>query len=79
MNTFHMKPGPRIGYLLHALLEEVLDNPSKNTEPYLDSRTSQLLELGEAQLRDLGEAGKKRREAEEEAEIERIMSKHHVC
>src|SRR5690606_37671747 len=25
------KPGKKLGYLLHALLEEVLDNPGKNT------------------------------------------------
>jgi putative nucleotidyltransferase with HDIG domain len=29
------KPGPRIGWILHALLEEVLDDPTKNTEEYL--------------------------------------------
>ncbi|HEV8666898.1 MAG TPA: CCA tRNA nucleotidyltransferase, partial [Candidatus Paceibacterota bacterium] len=26
------KPGPRLGWMLHALLEEVLDDPAKNTE-----------------------------------------------
>ncbi|MDP2594171.1 MAG: HD domain-containing protein [bacterium] len=79
MEAFHEKPGPKIGYLLHALLEEVLDDPAKNTKEYLDGRTSELLKLGENALKDIGEAGKKRREAAEEREVQAIMSKHHVC
>ncbi len=79
MDLFHMKPGPKIGYTLHALLEEVLDDPAKNTQEYLDTRAGELLELGEEALKELGEAGKSRREAAEEAEVQEIMSKHHVC
>ncbi|MFM7088710.1 MAG: CCA tRNA nucleotidyltransferase, partial [Candidatus Paceibacterota bacterium] len=30
MNTLHMKPGPRMGWVLNALLEEVLEEPAKN-------------------------------------------------
>jgi putative nucleotidyltransferase with HDIG domain len=36
------KPGPRIGWILHALLEEVLDDPAKNTREYLSSRAHDL-------------------------------------
>jgi len=79
MEAFHEKPGPKIGYLLHALLEEVLDDPAKNTKEYLDGRTNELLRLGEDALKDMGEAEKKRREAAEEREVQAIMSKHHVC
>src|SRR5690606_7461925 len=32
MKVFHVKPGPQIGYVLHALLEEVLEDPSLNNE-----------------------------------------------
>lgn len=28
-------PGPKIGFILHALLEECLENPTLNTEEYL--------------------------------------------
>ncbi len=79
MEAFHEKPGPKIGYLLHALLEEVLDDPAKNTNEYLDNRTEELLKLEESALKEMGEAGKKRREAAEEKEVQAIMSKHHVC
>ena len=79
MEVFRVEPGPKIGYALHALLEEVLDDPKKNTEAYLDQRTRELLNMEEGALKELGDAGKKRREQAEEAEVQEIMSKHHVC
>lgn len=79
MEKFHVQPGPKIGFALHALLEEVLEDPKKNTEEYLDSRTEELLRLSDQELKVLGESGKKRREAEEEREIREILEKHHVC
>ena len=72
------KPGPRIGFMLHALLEEVLDDPAKNTEEYLEKRTRELKDLPEAELKKLGEAGKDRREEEDAAAIEELRKKHHV-
>jgi len=78
MDKFHVEPGPKIGYALHALLEEVLEDPKRNTEDYLDARTTELLALPEQELRALGDSGKKRREAEEEKEIQEILEKHHV-
>ena len=79
MEKFHVKAGPIIGYTLHALLEEVLDDPNLNTEEYLDKRAEELLKLPEDTLRKLGEAGKERREVAEDEEIKHIMEKHHVC
>ncbi len=79
MKKFHVNPGPEIGWSLNALLEEILDDSSKNTEEYLDERTGELLKLPEGDLKKLGEAGKQRREAAEDEEIKHIMEKHHVC
>ncbi len=79
MQKFHVQPGPRIGFALHALLEEILEDPARNTEEYLDARTEALLALPDMKLKELGESGKKRREAEEEREIKEILEKHHVC
>jgi len=72
------KPGPRLGWILHALLEEVLDDPTKNTEKYLRDRASKLMELPEAELKELGEQGKSRKEKEDEAEVQKLRDKHHV-
>lgn len=79
METFHVNPGPRIGWALNALLEEVLEDPSRNTSDYLLSKTNSLLELSDDELKKLGDEGKKRREEREEEEIQRILDKHHVC
>jgi tRNA nucleotidyltransferase (CCA-adding enzyme) len=78
MSEFHVQPGPRIGYILHALLEDVLEDPKKNKIEYLDKRTAELLELPESELKILGESGKKKREEEEERELKEILEKHHV-
>ena len=72
------KPGPRIGWVLHALLEEVLDDPQKNIEEYLKQRAQVLVQLTEVDLQKLGEAGKDRREEEDEAAIQKLREKHHV-
>jgi putative nucleotidyltransferase with HDIG domain len=79
MEKFHVKPGPRIGWTLNALLEDVLEDADHNTEEYLDQRTQELLALSDTDLKELGESGKRRREAEEETEVQKIMERHHVC
>ena len=78
MKEFHVEPGPRIGWILNALLEEVLEDPAKNTEEYLDQKTTEYLHLPEDQLKELGESGKKKREEKEEEELKKILDKHHV-
>ncbi len=79
METFHVKAGPRIGWTLNALLEDVLEEPKKNTKEYLHKKTAELLELSDTELRAKGEAGKKVREEKEEEELKKILDKHHVC
>jgi len=71
-------PGPKIGYILHALLEEMLDNPTLNTEEYLKKRSRELAKLDAAELKKLGESGKETKEKEEEKKIEEIRKKHWV-
>lgn len=73
------KPGRKLGHVLHALLEEVLEDPSRNTEEYMDVRVVELLKLSEAELKKLGEAGKERQKAEEEEAIKEIERTHKVA
>ncbi len=70
--------GPRIGWILHALLEEVLDDPKKNTEEHLEKRVGELSKLPDAKLKKLGEAGKDRREEEDAAAVQELRKKHRV-
>ena len=78
MDLTGTKPGPRIGWVLHALLEEVLDEPSKNTDEYMENRTRELFELPDPELRRLGEEGKDRQEEEEKEAVAELRKKHHV-
>jgi len=71
-------PGPRIGWMLHALLEEVLDDPTKNTVEYLGERLGDLTKLADGKLRILGEGGKEKKEEAEEEKIKDIRKKYFV-
>ena len=73
-----IKPGPRMGWILHALLEEVLDAPEKNTVEHLSELVKSLNMLGDGELRVLGERGKEKKEELEEEEVEKLHSKHGV-
>ena len=78
MKDLGVKPGRRMGWILHALLEEVLENPELNTIESLSLRVKQLEELSDTELMKLGEAGKEKKEQLEEQEIEKLNVKHHV-
>jgi putative nucleotidyltransferase with HDIG domain len=73
-----MSPSRRMGWILHALLEEVLDDPKKNTAPYLKDRVLELDKLDDQELKTLGEKAKDLKEKLEEEEIEKVHSKHGV-
>ena len=73
-----ISPGPRMGWILHALLEEVLDAPEKNTVEHLSELVKSLNMLGDAELRTLGERGKEKKEELEEEEIAKLHEKHGV-
>jgi tRNA nucleotidyltransferase (CCA-adding enzyme) len=72
------RPGRKLGYMLHALLEEVLGDPKKNTEEYLDNRVRELILLDETTLKTLGDAGKDKLAEEEAAALKEIAREHKV-
>ncbi len=78
MEVAGITPGPKIGFALHALLEEVLDDPIKNTKEYLEKRGVELVQLPESELKALGEKGKETKEGADDEEIKKIRSKHWV-
>ncbi len=73
-----IEKGPRIGAVLHALLEEVLDEPEKNTDEYLVTRVTELNKLSDTELDELGKKGKGRLEEEDEKVIKDLRQKHKV-
>lgn len=78
INTLSVKPGRRMGWMLHALLEEVLEDPTKNTIETLSDRVKHLETLSDLELRTLGEKGKEKKEELEEEEVGKLHVKHGV-
>ncbi|MEI6660300.1 MAG: HD domain-containing protein, partial [bacterium] len=73
-----MKPSARMGWILHALLEGVLDDPKKNTVEYLKERTLDLDKLSDTELQALGEKAKEIKDELEEKEISAVHAKHGI-
>lgn len=78
MEVTHETPGPKIGWILHALLEEVLDDPTKNTYEYLVERAKSLHILTVETLKQLGTKGVERKEVEEAKEVAALRKKNNV-
>lgn len=78
MDVTHVTPGPKIGSILNALLEEVLEDPKLNNEEYLENRSSELLKLSNDELDNLGKQGKDKKDQEELKNLEEIRKKYHV-
>jgi tRNA nucleotidyltransferase (CCA-adding enzyme) len=78
MQELGVAPGPQIGFVLNALMEEVLEDPKLNTKEILLEKSRALLSLSDAELREKGLAGKRRREQEEAEAVAEIKEKHHV-
>ena len=72
------EPGVKIGFILHALLEEVLEDPKLNTAEYLEKKAKELSKLSDVDLKKLGAIGKEKKMKTEEEELEKIRSRHHV-
>lgn len=72
------KPGKKLGYVLHALLEEALEDSLKNNVDYMEARALELLTLPEEELIKLAEAGKEKQAKEEAAALRDIAREHNV-
>ncbi|TSC81922.1 MAG: Uncharacterized protein G01um101420_705 [Parcubacteria group bacterium Gr01-1014_20] len=78
MQIAKLDPGPKVGYILSILLEEVLDDPEKNTREHLESRVKELSKLSEKELKAMSEKAKETKLEYESEEEDKIKSKHHV-
>ena len=52
MKLLKIKPGPRLGLLIEALLAEVLENPKLNTKTKLSQKAKELNKLPDQKLKD---------------------------
>ena len=78
MKELKIGPGPKIGYLLNVLLDEVLDEPKKNIKESLMARAAELNKRQTAELEKMYKiAQTKTREVAEE-EFRSIKKKYYV-
>ncbi|MEI6480666.1 MAG: CCA tRNA nucleotidyltransferase [bacterium] len=78
MEVTHETPGPKIGFILHALLEEVMEDPKLNTPEYLEEKAQELINLDVSELKKLSDKGKEVKEKAEEEIVAEIRKKHKV-
>ncbi|MEI8175098.1 MAG: HDIG domain-containing metalloprotein [bacterium] len=78
IKELNIKPGPRMGWILNALLEEVLDAPEKNFIGHLSEMVESLNKLDDKGLKMLGDKGKEKKEELEDIEVKKLHTKHGV-
>lgn len=78
MKLLNLKPGPKVGWILAILLEEVLDDPNKNDEESLEARAKKLGKLSDKELeKNARQAEEKKGEFESGLE-EEMKKKYYV-
>lgn len=75
MEILNINPGPKIGQILHILLDAVLDDSERNTEKWLEKRVKELGELNEKELEKLSSQAKDKKDQIEWQEISEIREK----
>ena len=70
--------GPKVGWILGILLEEILDDPQKNEETALSARIAALNALPDGELKKMASAARETKEEFERGAEEEIKEKFHV-
>jgi len=70
--------GPKVGWILKILLEEVIDDPKKNNHNYLVKRAKELKDLSDEELKKLSMSGEEKIESIEKQKEEEIKKKYYV-
>ncbi len=78
MEILGADPGPKIGWMLNILLEEVLTDPKKNERDHLRAEISRLGKLPEEELKRLGEEARRKIDDVEVKEDEMTKKKYWV-
>ena len=78
MKLLNIEPGPKIGYILNILLDEVLDDPKKNTEKYLSEKAVALNGKSLDKLAEMYKDAQAKTQEVAEEEFKEIKRKHRV-
>lgn len=78
MKILGIAPGPKIGRILSVLLDEVIENPEKNTNKNLEFRIKDLRKMSDIELEKLAKSAKEKKEEFEEGIEAEIKKKYYV-
>ncbi|MGB9847685.1 MAG: CCA tRNA nucleotidyltransferase [Minisyncoccia bacterium] len=78
MRILNIPPSPKVGWVLNILLEEVLDDPSKNDKEYLEGKIKMLGKLSDEKLKAMANEAKRKKEEFEEEVDQSIRKKYNV-
>jgi poly(A) polymerase/tRNA nucleotidyltransferase (CCA-adding enzyme) len=78
MAVTELAPSPKVGLILHSLFGEVLEDPQKNNEEYLESRAKELVSCEIETLKEFAEKGKFGIEEKNQTAVKQIRRKFHV-
>ncbi|MEK7212298.1 MAG: HD domain-containing protein [Patescibacteria group bacterium] len=78
MRIASITPGPRVGWMLNILLEEVLDDPAKNERGHLENRVAELNRMTDADLTALAEKAREKKDESEKGIEEEMKKRHYV-
>ncbi len=78
MKVLKIEAGPKIGQILAVLLEEVLDEPEKNTRAYLEARVKALGRLTDKELEAMAIKAKEKKEEFEGGVEEEMKKKYYI-
>ncbi|MFH0806266.1 MAG: HD domain-containing protein [Candidatus Brennerbacteria bacterium] len=78
MKILGIPAGPKIGKILGVLLEEVLDDPKRNTRGYLEPRVRELANLKDDELETLARAAREKKEEFESGVEDEMKRRYYV-
>ncbi len=78
MRVLNILPSPRIGRIIEVLLQEVIDEPDRNTPEALEARVQELGMLSDEELVQIAENAESKVELAEDQRIASIKAKYWV-
>ena len=78
MEILKIKPGPKVGQILHILLEKVIEDPKKNEKEFLKKEIERLGKLEDKELEELAKKAKEKIEEIEQKRDEMTKRKYWI-
>ena len=75
MKILAIQPGPKVGRILEVLLQEVIDDPARNTHENLGLRIKNLGQLSDEELVKIAEEAESKVEMVEDERVSEIKAK----